>query len=398
MSLLVVAMLGSALAAPARLWTTTAVGGVPDLLGRPQARAEQQVATALDLGSGWTLDGLGSVRDPGGQGAPLTGDLLVAHARGPVGTARLEVGRFARLDPRGALHLDGAAVAWSGPVTVSAWGGRLWHPETWRAGQTGVVGASAEGRLAPGVDAAAGAEGRLAGAGGQARAFSALHVRGARAQALRLTAERALGHQDGARAELCGDLPMRRARLGATARWENLPTDLLPTALANPLTWLAPHGYGVVSVRAQRPAGAALLWTEGGPALHRRLDASSPWAAGGLGRAGASAPVAPHLRLGAHAIAAGLSPTWLAGGVVDAALDLGEGQLRADLGVFRIAPSTGPRATTWEGRLSGRAPVGGSGRVHLRAELAAGVDRLLQPLARGGLALDLRRGPAGQAP
>lgn len=392
---LAVLLSAGALAADAA-WMATGVESRPDLTGRPQLRMEQQLGTHLRLNERWSLDGQGALRDPAAPDAPLTGDLLALSAtrQGPQSTLR--AGRQVRVDPRGALHLDGVSLEWPrDDQALALWSGRLWHPETWRPGSTWAGGLGLDHRLAPGRDLSLGAEARLAPQGAQTRVFGAFGLRGARGQAGRALAELALGRNPGSRLQLGGDLPLSGSNLGADLRWEDLPEDLLPAALRSPMAWLAPQGYGAAAVRGSRRLGPWRLSAEGGPTLHRQQPGVET---GGIGRLAVGLNGGRGPDLGLALVGARRGPAALVGAVVESGLG-GEGpRLNADLGCYRLQASTGPGATVWEARLRAGAPLGSAAPQHkllLRAEVAGGVDRLLQPFVRGGAVLEGRFGAAG---
>lgn len=378
---------GVGLAASPQLWSTTAVEGRPDLRGRTALRAEQQLSMAAGLGEGWTMVAQGSVRDPSAEDAPLKGDLLRLHVQHDAGIWHIDSGRFARLDLRGAQHLDGAAVEVDlGDWRVSSWAGRRWAPEVWRVDTTLVGGAGAEARVAPGTDAGVGVESRWATGGTQLRSFVALCRRGSRGAQAIASVEHAALHAAGERAELAGDLPLQYTSIGASVRWENLPEDLLPVGVSTPMQWLAPEGYGVVSLRSTTPLGPLSLDIRGGPAVFRE----GPM--GGQGRAWLSATGRTGLHSAVVAVGGITGDAGLLGGVVEGGVQRGTGSIVADVGVFSLRPSIGPAAQVWEARVRGTLPTALSA-AHLKLELATGVDRVLAPFVRGGLALVL--GPGG---
>ncbi len=386
---------GAALAASpgGTLWTRTGLSGRPDLLGRPSLRAEQQLGGVLPLAGGWTLSGLGSVRDPSAVGASLTGDLLLLHARWDGPSTAVEGGRFVALDVRGAQHLDGVRVEGGGDVGLRGWAGRRWHPETWRTGTTLVGGGALTARIAPGMPGELGVEGRVTEDGeAQVRPFGALTRRGARGGVATVLVEVAAGDEAGERARLGGDLPVRGGRLGGALRWEGLAEDLLPVALDTPMAWLAPDGYAAADARALRQRGAWVLDAQGGPVVHPGQGV------GGSGRVGAGLRRVEGATGGVAAVGAGLGAAALAGGVVDLGVRRAGHGLVADAGCFRLRPSTGPAVTTWEARLTGLVPVR-PGRadtaLRVRAEAAVGVDRVLAPFGRGGVVLEGALGRPG---
>ncbi len=291
-------------------WMATGVESRPDLTGRPQLRMEQQLGTHLRLNERWTLDGQGALRDPAAPDAPLTGDLLALSAtrQGPQSTLR--AGRQVRVDPRGALHLDGVSLEWPrDDLALALWSGRLWHPETWRPGSTWVGGLGLDHRLAPGRDLSLGAEARLAPQGAQTRVFGAYGLRGARGQAGRALGRACIGSESwqppaaGGGSAPVAVQPGRRSALGGPARRPAACGPAQPHGLAGP------QGYGAAAVRGSRRLGPWRLSAEGGPTLHRQQPGVET---GGIGRlaVGLNGGRGPDLGLALVGARRGRRPWW----------------------------------------------------------------------------------------
>ena len=183
------------------------------------------------------------------------------------------------------------------------------------------------------------------------------------------------------------------AQLGATARWEDLAPVSSPVALDAPLGWLAPDGYAVATADAVLELGPVVWSTIGGPSVHAPgADAT----AGGMVRSGLDWDPGP-VGVGAAAVAATVMESALAGGLLGCRYTAGEVSLGAQVGAFRFTPLAGPQAWVREGRLSVGSSVWSRPQsvlhsLHLRGELAAGTDRVLDPWLRAGVVLSAGAG------
>lgn len=373
-----------------RLWSWTAVEGLPNRLGESELRAAEQLAVELAPNRQTTLYGIGAVaKSPEGDG-PDTVELYRLHATWRQPNVVLDAGRLSRWDVRGRHHLDGiSAVIGSGRLTGDAWAGQLWHPETWQVGHTLVAGGEVGWRPRPGIHALAGAEARGApdeGAG--LRLHGAGSAWGARGQRALVLLEGQPG--EGARATVDGTLPVAdRVELELGGRWEGLEPATLPIALDSPQAWLGAEGYGVVTAGARLRAGAIFAQAGGGPTFHPQADAPL----GGSARVEIGAQTAKGLQVGVAGVGAGIGDGWVAGGTVGGGLEHDGLELRAEGGLFRYMPLAGGLSEVAEGRLRAELPLLDRGnlrstrRLVLATELAAGTDRLLSRWMRGGLAL-----------
>lgn len=397
----------TALGAPAAhdlsLWSRTGLQQVPSYTGDAQLRAGQELGLVLPIGQQFSLTALGRARMTAAAGTVDALDLQRLALSWDSGPVSLRLGRMTRLDSRGFQHLDGVSVdALVGrPLSVSAWGGRLWDPETWDTGTTTVAGG--ELRLRP-ADARTSqlalgyqlsqAEGllghRLHGRGG---------LWGARGETATALVELGLpgeGQDLGMRAGLNGQLPVsNELRLGADLRWEDLPLAGQAASLRSPLDWLAPDGYAIGSAELQWRAHGLSARLSGGPSVRPGEDQ----AAGGLGHASLAWVQRRELELGAFSSTAAIGGSWIAGGGVHGSWTRERLRVETSTGLYQFQPLDGDAGALWESRLRvegrvERRPVGGELTRHasLCADLAAGTDHLLAPWFRAGLSLHAQLG------
>lgn len=375
-----------------RLWSWTAVEGLPSRLGETELRAAEQLAVELAPGRRTTIYGIGAVAKSAEGDGPDTVELYRLHATWRQPSLVLDAGRLSRWDVRGRHHLDGInAVIGSGKLTADAWAGQLWHPETWQVGHTLVGGGELGWRPRPGVHALGGAEVRGDLDGAEAvglrlhAATSAWGARGQRALAL-IEGQPA----EGVRATLDGTLPVaQRLELELGGRWEGLEPATLPVALDSPQAWLGAEGYGVVTAGARLKAGMVFAQATGGPTFHPQ----SADELGGSARVEVGAQTEQGLRIGVAGVGAAIGDGWVAGGTLGGGLEHDGLDLRAEGGLFRYMALAGGLGEVAEGRLRAEVPLLDRGnlrstrRLVLATELAAGTDRILSRWMRGGLAL-----------
>ncbi|MFH1463723.1 MAG: hypothetical protein ABIO70_04980 [Pseudomonadota bacterium] len=378
-----------------RLWSWSGAEALPAWGGEQQLRAEQRVGLALRPPSGFTADMLGSLRDPADGDAGWSADLYRLSFGLLGGRYSANVGRFVLASERGFLRLDGARVdvGIAPSVTLRAWGGRAWEPETFVAGDQGLLGA--EVRVDPGqaLSGGLGWEGRVVEESFVQRlhAFGrARDTRGSLATVLgevapRESSESPLGVA--ARFDLQGRTPIgSRVEVGAGARWEDLDRAVQPEALTSPMDWLAGPGYVAADVAARARGDVLIVDARVGPTL--ALGEGGP--TGGIGRLGVTALLGDHVSAGVAATGAMADPSWVWGGVAETRWHPGEvASLGLQGGWFRFVPLAGPVANVVEGRLDGAAPLvrGERGELSLAGQVAAGSDRLLDPWVRAGVAL-----------
>jgi len=383
-----------------RLWSWSGVEARPDYYGDTELRAEQQLGLYLHGQQGWWVDAVGSVHDPEPQ-ARLAGDLYRLALGWERATWSASAGRIVVGGERGFLRLDGALVdaGLPGPLALRAWGGRVWHAETWEAQDLTLLGG--ELRVEPGGFASGGAgwEGRLDHGQIVHRVHAFARVRTVEGAWGSLIAEAAPleepneGSVMPARLALAGNTHVgRRIDVGGDLRWEGLDPAVEAEALRSPMDWLAGPGYLASELRTRMQLEALTLYAYGGPSL--RIGQEHPL--GGSARAGASVALSETTTVGVAAVGAQASPSWLLGTVVEGRwAPVEHTALRAEAGWFRFAPQTGPHADVWEARLAADTPLlrREISALTLSAELAAGADRLLDPWLRAGLAL---RGTMGR--
>lgn len=383
-----------------RLWSWSGVEARPGYTAETELRAEQQLGLYLHGQNGWWLDAVGSVHDPE-RAMALSGDLY----RLALGLRRADMvvsaGRIVVGGERGFLRLDGAMLDTGlvGPLTLRAWGGRVWHAETWQPQDLALLGG--ELRLEPGGFASGGAgwEGRLEQDEIVHRVHAFARVRNVEGSWASLIAEAAPLEEPNE-----GEgLPLRVALAGCThtgdrldwggdLRWEGLDPAVEAEALRSPMDWLAGPGYLASELRGRVHFEPLTFYAYGGPSV--RVGQELP--IGGSARAGVSASLSEQLSVGVAASGAHASPSWLMGGVVESRyVPVERLALRAEAGWFRFAPQTGPHANVWEARLASetRLLAGEISELRLAVELAGGADRLLDPWVRGGLSL---RGTMGR--
>jgi hypothetical protein len=383
-----------------RLWSWSGVEARPDYHGDTELRAEQQLGLYLHGEPGWSVDAVGSVHDPQAR-SPLGGDLYRLAFGLERSTWSASAGRIVVGGERGFLRLDGASVeaGLPGPLALRAWGGRVWHAETWEVQDLTLLGG--ELRLEPGGFASGGAgwEGRLEYGEIVHRVHAFARVRTVQGAWGSLIAEAAPleepneGSLMPARIALAGNSHMnQQLDLGGDLRWEGLDPAVEAEALRSPMDWLAGPGYLAAEGRARWQLEDLTLYAYGGPTL--RVGQASPL--GGSARLGGSLALGEQASVGLAAVGAQASPSWLLGSVVEArVVPIERVAVRAEAGWFRFAPQAGPHANVWEGRLAADAPLlhREVADLSLSAELAAGADRLLDPWLRAGLAL---RGTMGR--
>jgi hypothetical protein len=377
-----------------RLWSWSGVEARPSYSAESQLRIEQQLGVAVRDPSGLSLDALGAVRDP--LVGSWTGDLyrLSLGFRGPCYTAAL--GRFVMASERGFLRLDGAQldIGLAPAVTLHAWGGRSWHPETYLRGDDALLGGELRLDAGGAFSGGAGWEGRLLEAGLLHRVHAYGRARNVVGGWATLLAEAApLEASDSAlgipaRAALRGFSPLGDAlELGAGLRWEDLERAVQPEALSSPMDWLAGPGYAAAELEARVSHERIDVSGVVGPTHRMAGDGAST---GGVGRLGARYALTDHLSAGIAIIGALADPSWVYGTVAEARWQLGGGTaLSAEGGWFRFLPLEGPMADVVEGRLNAELPLaaGAGGDLVLLAQVAGGSDRLLDPWVRGGLSL-----------
>ncbi len=383
-----------------RLWSWSGVEARPDYTGETELRAEQQLGLFLHGQQGWWVDAVGSVHDPEPR-ATLSGDLYrlalgLERAAWSASAGRIVVG-----GERGFLRLDGAMLdaGLPGPLALRAWGGRVWHAETWETQDSSLLGG--ELRVEPGGFASGGAgwEGRLDDGAlvHRLHAFArARSVEGAWASVILEAApleEPNEGSAMPARLALAGCTHVgRQLDLGGDLRWEGLDPAVEAEALRSPMDWLAGPGYLAGEARTRLRLDSLTLYAYGGPSV--RVGQEMPL--GGSARAGASLALSDQITVGIASVGAHASPSWLLGGVAETRwTPVERTSLRAEAGWFRFAPQTGPHANVWEARLAADTPLMKReiSDLALSAELVAGADRLLDPWVRAGLAL---RGTVGR--
>ena len=390
-----------------RLWSWTAVEGVPNHLAESQLRAQEQVAAEIAPTRTLSFYGVGSVgKSAAGDGAD-TGELqrLLLVWRRP--DVVLEVGRLARWDVRGREHIDGfnATISRTGPLTFDVWGGQLWHPETWDTGawmDDGTLVGGAEVTVAPvaGFHALAGAEARYAGEDPIVRGHAAMSAWGARGERALAVVE--VQPDEGFRATVDGDMPVRRrVDVEVGARWEGLEPATLPIAIDSPQAWLGGEGYGTGTIGVRYKDGPVYARVIGGPNIHPELEEGK----GGNGRLELGYRTTSGWELGLTGVGAGMGSSWIAGGAVGGGGGTDRFEVHADAGLFRYMPLSGGLSQIAEGRLRGEYPIVDSGtlrnthRLVLVGELAAGTDRVLERWLRGGVALHgTLAGPPPKAP
>jgi len=377
-----------------RLWSWSGVDARPDYQGDAELRAEQQLGVYLHGQQGWWVDAVGSVHDPQPQ-QNLGGDLYRLSLGWRRASWSASVGRIVVGGERGFLRLDGAMVdaGLPGPLALRAWGGRVWHAETWKAQDLALLGG--ELRVEPGGFASGGAgwEGRLDDGTLVHRVHAFAKVRSVEGAWASFIAEAAPfeepneGSATPMRLALAGSTHLgRKLDLGGDLRWEGLDPAVEAEALRSPMDWLAGPGYLAGELRSRLQLDDLTLYAYGGPSV--RVGQETPL--GGSARAGASYALSEQVTVGVATVGAHASPSWLLGGVAEARwLPLERSALRAEVGWFRFAPQTGPHANVWEARLSTDTPLLSReiSDLTLSAELAAGADRLLDPWLRAGLAL-----------
>lgn len=380
-----------------RLWSWTGVEARPSYAAVTQLRVEQQLGVALRLRHGWSLDAVGSVHDP--VVGTVTGDLYRFTLGWAGARAHARLGRLVLAGERGFLRLDGGVVdlGLTDALSLRAWGGRTWHPETWEQDASTLAGA--ELRLdAGGVASGGGGWEARAGEEQQVHRVHAFgRLRSPDGRWLAALAEAApmedaeLGGIPPARATFSGSSPLGdEAYLGAGLRWEGLAPAVAPVAVDSPMDWLAGPGYLAADLDARVGLAPWTLLLEASPTA--RVEQGP----GISGRAGAELALTQELSTALVAVGATASPSWLLGGVLETRWHPWEpSALRADLGWFRFAPLAGPHANVWEGRLAAETTLlaRSSGQLVLAGELAGGADRLLQPWLRGGVSL---RGTMGR--
>lgn len=397
-----VALVGWAAAAapPGTVRSWTGVEARPDFDGNSLLRAEEQLAAQVELGRGWSLEGMGAVRDPAALGGTSQWDLLRLSGHYSRQELALGAGRVVRTGIQGMEPLDGLTVqAGDHWRQVSGWGGRLWHPERLQPRSLWVVGAEGRWRpeALPSLESGLGAEARMGRARFQTRGFASLSWRGPREGQVGATGELGTGGLDetGAQTELPARASLRasrgmgrRLRLGAALRWE----ELLPAGAAGPgpLQWLAPEGYGVAEGDVVVDLSAVRFSLTGGPTWRPEVATLGRW-----GRLGVDVPVGRHVLVGGTALGAAADASSVLGGLAHAQVHGGVGQLRAELGRYRFQAQTGPLARPHEARLLGElAPwstaetwLGAAGlhALSLRTMLSVGADRTLERWVRGGL-------------
>jgi len=377
-----------------RLWSWSGAEVLPSWEGDPQLWAEQRIGLALRHPSGLTADLLGSLRDPAaGTGWSAGLYRLAFGLRG--GRTGADVGRLVLASERGYTRLDGARidVGVVPAVTLRAWGGRAWEPETFVAGDLGLLGAEARWDAHGALSGGLGWEGRVTEedlvqrlhAFGRAR-----NPRGALATALAEVAPAQASASPlgvAARFDLEGRAPVgARVEVGAGARWEDLPRAVQPEALVSPMDWLAGPGYVATDLSARARGDHVVVDARLGPTL--ALGGGGP--TGGLGRLGASVLLGDRLSAGVAATGAMVEPSWVWGGVAETRWQVGEAAgLGLQGGWFRFLPLSGTVADVVEGRLDGTMPLvrGDRGELSLAGQVAAGSDHLLERWVRAGIAL-----------
>ena len=373
---LLLALAGATERSEAQLWSWSAVEAVPTASGETQWLWEEQLGLDAELPGDLQLTSIAAIGgvDDDPQVALYRARLAGGHV------AAWQLGRLAHDGVQGRRHLDGLSVR-GGPVT--GWAGRLWHPESWDVGQTWVLG----GEVGPETSARAakiGWEGRLDEGDPAQRVHAFGALRRPQGSALTALAEAEPGELTGTlgwRAEARGQQPLGAVADGALGvRWEGLPPIGLPSALGDPMTWLAPDGYGALDLDA-RVVGEA--WS----LVARATPTWRAGSAGASGRIGVGLALPAGLGLDVATSAATLDERAMAGGVVGLSAGTGLGA-SVQGGVFRYQPLAGPAATVVEGRTRLELPLGDV--ITLGGELAAGSDRVLDPWLRGGLALHAR--------
>jgi hypothetical protein len=397
--------LGTPSAKQLTTWSSTGAQLLPDAYGVEQLRAAQELGLQLPVGDRLQLSGLGLARMTPEGSRPDELDLLRASLGYHHPRVTVRMGRMTRLDSRGLLHLDGLSVdALAGqPLSFSAWGGSLWHPEIQATGEA--IAAGGELRLRP--RAARTAEAAL---GYQATQVDAavehrLHARGglfgAKHQRLGTLVELGLPTDEddlGVRAGLSGRIPVgTQVTLGGDLRWEGLALATTSGAVRTPFDWLAPEDYGIANISASVRGAGWTLWTTGGPTL-RTADGAK---LGGLGRASLVWDQRRDLQLGTFGSGAAIGGSWVGGGGLELGWRGDHARLDSSAGAYALQTLAGDAGVAWEARMSAEAFLDESpareGLAHylgLRLELAAGTDTLLAPWYRAGLVLDARLGRA----
>lgn len=372
-----------------RLWSWTAVEGLPSRLAESQLRAQEQLAAEISPSRNLDLYGVGAIGISPEGGGPDTGELyrLQAVYRRP--GLVLEAGRIARWDVRGRHHLDGANLALgSGALRTEAWAGQLWHPETWSVGHTLVGGSELSWAPRPGVRTLGGAELRYEDGDMGVRLHGGASAWGARGERALAVVEGQPG--EGLRATADGVLPVGTSlELELAGRWEGLEPASLPAVLDSPQAWLGADGYAVATAGARVRRGLAYGRASAGPTVHPgAVDAL-----GGSGTLELGLRTDAGLEAGVSVLGVGLGDAWVAGAVLGGGLRRELLQVRADAGLFRYMPLSGGLAEVAEGRLRAEVPLIDSGTVRLTrrlvvvGEIAAGADRVLSRWLRGGVAL-----------
>lgn len=393
---LVVGVLEATAAPPTgtvRSWSS--VDALPDFSGQQLLRLEEQLAAKLDLAPGWSLEGLGSVRDPAALAGSPSVDVLRLSGHYTGRSLAVGAGRLVRTGLQGVEPLDGTVVGVQDMgARVDAWAGQLWHPEVQSPRRLWVTGVETGWRSSQlvGLTTGLGWEARLSPEDIGHRGFGSLSMRGAKEGEVGLLAE--VGSADTApesRASLRASKPVARGvRLGANLRWE----ELLPAGAVGPgpLTWLAPDGLAVAEASVLADVNALRLVATGGPTFQPgRPDA------GGWGQAALDVPLGGGVEVGGTALGGVAAPSSVVGGLGRVAVARDRGRAQVEAGRFRFQPLSGPVARPWEARLTGDVALvparmaGADGTVlrglALRSLVSVGSDRTLEPWVRVGMSL-----------
>jgi hypothetical protein len=367
-----------------------AAGGLGNSPASDFVRVREAAWMSADLKRGWRVTASGDLSVPGMT--PDESRLHRAAIQWDRPRFRARLGRFVHLGPTGAARVDGLAgtVGDVDGFGAEAWAGRVGPREALEA--TGDFGAAASLRYGP--------QSRRASAGWGMRytASNELVQRGHAAGSLRsasggwATAMAELGSPDrgegsvGIRAALAGSVPvLRKARVGATARWEGMGPLGVPTLGQTVAVALAPNGYGVARASGSLDLDALRLSVRAGPSLVRRLDAPLEVGAGGQ-----LSVEEPHTGIGVKFGGASIGTSAYVGGGLSAQRSISWATLSTQSGLYRFRGLDGMTAWVTETQvLADVRLTGQSSRIplHLGLRAAGGKDRVLSPWVRTGASL-----------
>jgi len=383
-------------------WSESAVELTPDLDGGTWGRARQQLQLEAKSGPGrLDLDAAFQLPPASAEAAEFEVHQLAYSVR--TGYGLLSVGRQIRLDPRGWLPIDGVAFEAEGTsfVRPEVLAGRVWSVEpgdsatrTWLGGfGFRIRPPNGEGEASRAVAFTAGWLGRVDQAGLSHDLAAGAGWRNPKGANAALDGELRLGAEQGSRADLRAYLPLgSHLALGPELRWEDLSPVGEVSGLRTPMDWLGGEGYGAAALALKVSAGDLSFQANGGPVMHQDETGLGGLGRGALGWQGEAA------RAAVFGSAAAIGGSWVAGGGLEGGLALDRLDLDATAGLFRFQPLSQAAANVGELRLRGSTPLIAEselGALDLSVEVAAGADRLLQPWARAGVALQGRLSDGG---